>query len=71
MQPDPFPWHAVAAPGRRTVGAQRFRERRESVQAGFVDKPRETVEEADNLVRDFVQELTAGFVQRRQNFERH
>ncbi len=36
-----------------------------------MDKPRETVEEADNLVRDFVQELTAGFVQRRQNFERH
>jgi hypothetical protein len=51
--------------------AQRFRERWETVQAGFVDKPRETVEEADDLVRDLVQELTAGFVQRRENLERH
>jgi hypothetical protein len=50
--------------------AQRFRERWESVQAGFVDKPQETVEEADDLVRDLVQELTAGFVQRRENLER-
>jgi hypothetical protein len=51
--------------------AQRFRERWETVQAGFVDKPRETVEEADDLVRDLVQELTAGFVQRRENLEQH
>jgi hypothetical protein len=51
--------------------AQRFRERWESVQAGFVDKPRETVEEADDLVRDLVQELTAGLVRRRENLERH
>jgi len=49
---------------------QRFRERWESVQAGFVDKPRETVEQADDLVRDLVQDLTAGFVERRENLER-
>jgi hypothetical protein len=49
--------------------AQRFRDRWESVQAGFVDKPQETVEEADDLVRDLVQELTAGFVQRREKLE--
>jgi molecular chaperone GrpE (heat shock protein) len=49
---------------------ERFRERWESMQAGFVDKPRETVEEADDLVRDLVQELTSGFVQRRENLER-
>jgi hypothetical protein len=49
---------------------KRFRERWESVQAGFVDKPRETVEQADDLVRDLVQDLTAGFVERRENLER-
>jgi hypothetical protein len=49
--------------------AQRFRDRWESVQAGFVDKPQKTVEEADDLVRDLVQELTAGFVQRREKLE--
>ena len=49
---------------------ERFRERWERLQADFVDRPRETVEAADDLVRDLVQELTAGFVQRRSNLER-
>jgi hypothetical protein len=35
----------------------RYRERWEQIQAGFVDEPRRTVEQADRLVREVVEEM--------------
>lgn len=49
--------------------AQRFRQRWDSLQSSFVDQPRQTVEEADNLVSDLMQQLTAGFSEKRSNLE--
>jgi hypothetical protein len=49
--------------------AERFRERWTTVQAGFVDQPRQMVEQADDLVSDLMQQLTAGFTQRRSELE--
>jgi hypothetical protein len=49
--------------------AERFRERWATVQAGFVDQPRQMVEQADDLVSDLMQQLTAGFSQRRSKLE--
>jgi hypothetical protein len=49
--------------------AERFRERWADVQAGFVDQPRQMVEQADALVSDLMQQLTAGFTQRRSKLE--
>ena len=39
------------------------------VQAGFVDDPRQCVQQADGLVSDVVTELTAGFSQARSRLE--
>jgi hypothetical protein len=49
--------------------AERFRERWATVQAGFVDEPRQMVEQADELVDDLMQQLTAGFSDRRSKLE--
>lgn len=49
--------------------ADRYRQRWESLQARFVDQPRETVAEADNLVSEVMQQLTAGFSDRRSSLE--
>ncbi len=49
--------------------AERFRERWAEVQAGFVDQPRQMVKQADDLVSDLMQQLTAGFSQRRSKLE--
>ena len=49
--------------------ADRFRERWQTLQAGFVDQPREMVEEADSLVAELMQQLTAGFDERRTSLE--
>ena len=49
--------------------ADRFRQRWESLQAGFVDQPREMVEQADDLVSELMQQLTAGFSEKRSNLE--
>jgi hypothetical protein len=47
-----------------------LRTRWESVQAGFVDEPRHAVEEADGLVRQVMDRLTAGFSDQRERLER-
>jgi hypothetical protein len=39
------------------------------LQPSFVDQPRQTVEEADNLVGDLLQQLTAGFSEKRSHLE--
>ena len=49
--------------------AEGFRRRWEDLQAGFVDEPRQKVEEADELVRELMQQLTAGFSDERSSLE--
>jgi hypothetical protein len=51
--------------------AELFRERWANVQAGFVDQPRQMVEQADDLVGDLMQQLTAGFSEQRSKLEEH
>ena len=57
------------APLFATDDAERFRQRWDSLQSSFVDQPRQTVEEADNLVNDLMQQLTAGFSEKRSHLE--
>jgi len=46
-----------------------MRARWDSVQAGFVDDPRDCVQKADGLVSDLVDQLTNGFAQARSRLE--
>ena len=46
-----------------------FRNRWEVVQAGFVDRPRESVEQADNLVASLMERLAGSFSERRDQLE--
>jgi hypothetical protein len=46
-----------------------YRGRWKEIQAGFVDEPREAVEQADGLVADLVRQLTAGFSEARSTLE--
>jgi hypothetical protein len=41
----------------------------ESIQAAFVDRPRESVQQADNLVGDLVKRLSKTFADERTNLE--
>lgn len=49
--------------------ADDFRSRWESVQAGFVDEPRQAVQEADSLVAGVIQRLADGFADERTRLE--
>lgn len=49
--------------------AEGFRQRWESLQAGFVDEPRQMVEQADELVEELMQRLSAGFADKRNELE--
>ena len=57
---------APLLPGEEAEG---FRRRWEDLQAGFVDEPRQKVEEADELVGELMQRLTAGFSDERSSLE--
>jgi hypothetical protein len=46
-----------------------FRSRWKEIQVGFVDDPRQAVEQADALVSDLVEQLTAGFSEARSRLE--
>jgi hypothetical protein len=46
-----------------------LRARWDSVQAGFVDDPKDCVQKADGLVSDVVGQLTTGFTQARARLE--
>jgi hypothetical protein len=46
-----------------------FRGRWDEIQAGFVDEPRQAVEQADALVSDLVERITAGFSEARSGLE--
>jgi hypothetical protein len=47
-----------------------FRSRWTSIQTGFVDEPRRTVEDADKLVASVMQRLAEGFANERSGLER-
>jgi hypothetical protein len=47
-----------------------FRSRWSDVQTGFVDEPRQAVEDADNLVDSLMKKLTAGFASERERLEK-
>ena len=47
----------------------RFASRWQEIQAGFVDHPRESVEQADALVADLMQRLAASFAEERSGLE--
>jgi hypothetical protein len=49
--------------------SERLRTRWTDIQAGFVDRPREMVEEADALVADLMQRLAAQFSEERSRLE--
>jgi hypothetical protein len=49
--------------------AERFRRRWEDLQTGFVDQPRQTVDEANKLVGALMQQLTEGFSEERSSLE--
>lgn len=46
-----------------------YRGRWEDIQAGFVDQPRRSVEQADSLVAEVMQQLARTFTQTRQELE--
>jgi hypothetical protein len=46
-----------------------FRSRWESIQTGFVDSPRQAVEDADGLVAELMQRLAQTFTQERETLE--
>jgi hypothetical protein len=48
---------------------QRFRSEWDSVQIGFVDEPRKSVEKADGLVANVIQRLAEGFSKERSKLE--
>jgi len=60
---------AERAPLLADDNAQSFRQRWDDLQAGFVDHPREVVEEADDLVSKLMQEISTGFSERRSSLE--
>lgn len=47
-----------------------FRSRWNSIQTGFVDEPRKTVEQADELVAEIMQRLAQSFSDQRTNLEK-
>jgi hypothetical protein len=49
--------------------AEQFTSRWEKIQAGFVDEPRDSVEQADALVADLMRRLAAGFSDERKQLE--
>jgi hypothetical protein len=48
---------------------EEFRRRWESIQTGFVDEPRETVEQADELVAQVMKRVAEGFATERERLE--
>ena len=49
--------------------AEEFRERWQTIQSTFVDEPKQSVEQADALVTDVIQQLTETFEQERRSVE--
>ncbi len=49
--------------------SQNFRSRWDSIQAGFVDEPRQAVEQADSLIAEVMKTLAGSFAEERSNLE--
>jgi len=49
--------------------SEQLNERWEEVQASFVDRPQEAVQEADALVADLMQRITSSFTRERERLE--
>jgi hypothetical protein len=49
--------------------SERFTSRWQEIQAGFVDQPRDSVEQADTLVADLMQQLASSFSDERERLE--
>lgn len=71
MQASPPEPGADVAPGSLLSGEQneRFRSQWQELQAGFVDRPQESVEGADALVADVMQRVTASLTKERERLE--
>jgi hypothetical protein len=57
------------APLLASEDTESFRQRWENLQAGFVDEPRQIVEQADELVGELMQQLSEGFRHKRSHLE--
>ena len=49
--------------------SERFTSRWEEIQTGFVDRPQQSVEQADALVADLMQRVTGGLTKERERLE--
>jgi hypothetical protein len=59
----------VATPLLPSEGVERFQSEWERVQVGFVDEPRQAVQQADQLVAELMRELAEGFAKERAGLE--
>ena len=74
---DDLPSAAVSEPAQAGIDApllpseqlSEFEQRWQRIQAGFVDEPRQAVEEADRLVADLIDGLAASFSESRARLE--
>jgi hypothetical protein len=72
---DESPLESLKAPESETTpllgsaDASGFESRWQEIQVAFVDEPRESVERADTLVADLMQQLTDGFAEERKRLE--
>jgi hypothetical protein len=73
---DGVPGAAPAAPAEEGAAplfaagdAERYRARWSEIQTGFVDDPRQAVEQADGLVAEVIQRLAEGFADERSKLE--
>src|SRR5947207_1950561 len=60
----------LASAGKAAGEPQRFRDRWDEIQTGFVDDPRRTVEQADHLVAEVMKRLAEVFADERAHLER-
>jgi len=69
-EPTHDPGAATAGPLLAAAEAEAFRARWTDIQTGFVDAPRQAVEQADRLVAELMQHLARTFADERQGLER-
>jgi len=69
-QPEPARTAPSPAPLFSESETGEFRSRWSTIQAGFVDEPRRTVEDADTLVAEVMQRLAEGFANERSGLEK-
>ena len=67
--PEPRSSEGRSEPLLPTDQTGQYANRWEKIQAGFVDEPRESVEQADGLVAELMQQLASSFADERQRLE--